>query len=109
MVVSIRVAGNVLGRYGQAVCVVANGRSILHILAVASRASAPGPSSATSALFPIVITGASLAGGRRPHESKVDGDLLLEELFAIGALDGCLGLVEGGVLDEDVALRRSAS
>lgn len=37
------------------------------------------------------------------------GDLLLEELGAVRSLDRRLGLLLGGVLDERVALARSAS
>jgi hypothetical protein len=55
-------------------------------------------------LSPVVIARTALAGGRWAYESKLDGDLLLEELVAIGALDGGLCFVEGGVFDEDVAL-----
>jgi hypothetical protein len=52
----------------------------------------------------VVVAGSCLGGGRGPHESEFDRDLLLEELVAVGALDGGPGLVEGGVFDEHVAL-----
>jgi hypothetical protein len=51
-----------------------------------------------------MIARAALAGGRWSYESKFDGDLLLEELIAVRALDGSLCFVEGGVFDKDVAL-----
>lgn len=78
--------------------------SVFHVFAVAARAPAPRPASTTSALPPVMIASTSFAGRRRPHKGEVDGNLLLEELFVVCALDCSLGFVEGGVLDEDVSL-----
>jgi hypothetical protein len=78
--------------------------SIVHVLSITSRTPTPRPGSTPPALSPVVIARTALGGGWRSYESKFDGDLLLEELVAIGTLDGSLCFVEGGVFDEDVAL-----
>jgi hypothetical protein len=83
--------------------------SIVQVLAIASRAATSRPSSAAPALPAVVVARPSLAGWWWSHESEFDRDLLLEELVAIGALDGGPGFVEGGVFDEDVALPKCIS
>jgi hypothetical protein len=55
-----------------------------------------------------VVTRASFASGRWAHKCEVDGNLLLEEFCAIRVFDCFLGFIEGVVLDEDVALQKSA-
>jgi hypothetical protein len=60
-------------------------------------------------LSAVVVARAALGGWRWSHESELDRDLLLEELVAVGALDGGLGFVEGGEFDEDVALELGVS
>jgi hypothetical protein len=52
-----------------------------------------------------MIARTSLGGWRWPYESEFDGNLLLEELVVIGALDCSLCFIEGGVFDEDVTLK----
>lgn len=82
-----------------------NTRSVLHIVAVPTRAPAPSPSARAAA--PVVVASAFptvLGGRRRADESVVDDDLLLQELLAIAFLNGLLRFVEGGVFDEAVAL-----
>jgi hypothetical protein len=78
---------------------------VIHVIALASGAPAPRPSSTAPALFPVVVTRASFASGRWAHKCEVDGNLLLEEFCAIRVFDCFLGFVEGVVLDEDVALQ----
>lgn len=51
-----------------------------------------------------MVARAILGGWRWAHKSEFDGDLLLEELLSVGALDSFLGLAQRGVLDENVAL-----
>lgn len=69
---------------------------ILHILCVS--AGTPAPPSPPTSTAPLLAR-AALACGRGPHKGKVDGDLLLEELLAVGALDCSFRFVEGGVLN----------
>jgi hypothetical protein len=82
---------------------------IVHVVTVASRTLAPGSSSTASALALVIVARAALAGWRRAHKGKVDGDLLLKELLAVGALDSGLCFFQGSVLDEDVALYKVSS
>ena len=77
---------------------------VVHVVAVSPRASASRSACAAPALLPVVIAGSALASRWGAHKGKVDRDLLLEQLLAVGALDGGLGLVEGGVFNENVAL-----
>ena len=77
---------------------------LLVVQFVATWAPAPRPRSTTSAFSPVVVARAILGGWRWSHESEFYGDLLLEELLAVGALDSFLGLAQRGVLDENVAL-----
>jgi hypothetical protein len=78
---------------------------VVHVVAISPGASTSGPARAAPALFPVVVAGPALSSGRRAHKGKVDSDLLLEQLFAVGAVDGGFGFVEGGVFDENVALQ----
>jgi hypothetical protein len=78
---------------------------VVHVVAISPGASTSCPARAAPALLPVVVTGPALASGRRAHKGKVDSDLLLEQLFAVGAADGGFGFVEGGVFDENVALQ----
>ena len=52
-----------------------------------------------------MVARASLGSWWWPYEGEVNGDLLLEELLTVGALDGCLCFIQRSVLNEDVALR----
>lgn len=86
------------------------------VVPVASTAGAPAPaalpaaataaSSASSSSATVAGTASAvLASVRgRPHEGEVDVDGLVEELGVVGAVDSGAGLLEGGVLDECVAL-----
>jgi hypothetical protein len=79
---------------------------IVHVVAVASRAPAPRPSSTAPALSPVVVACAPLASWRWAYEGKIHGDLLFEKLFAVCLFDRCFGFVKGIVLDENVALHK---
>lgn len=84
------------------------------IVPITSAARAPAPTAlpttatATATSSPATVAGAAgavLACVRgRAHEGEVDVDGLVEELGVVGAVDGGAGLLEGGVLDECVAL-----
>lgn len=65
--------------------------------ASAAAASSPAATSATPAA-------AALASRRGAHESEVDLDGLFEQLGVVGAVDSGAGLLEGGVLDQRIAL-----
>lgn len=68
-------------------------------------AATPLPAVAAAAAAASTAIRAALAGVRgRAHEGKVDIDGLVEELGVVGAIDGGAGLLEGGILDECVAL-----
>jgi len=66
--------------------------------AVAPRA-APSDAPARAAAA-VLATGV----GRGPHKREVDLDGLVQQLGLMGAVDGCAGLGERGVLDQCVAL-----
>jgi hypothetical protein len=55
-----------------------------------------------------MVASASLAGWWWSYKGKVDRDFLLEQLFAVRALDSSVRFFESGVFDEDVSLQRSA-
>jgi hypothetical protein len=78
---------------------------VVHIVAITSRASASRSASTAPALLPVVIAGPALSSRWGTHKGKVDGDLLLKQLLAVGTLDGGVGFVEGGVFNENVALQ----
>jgi hypothetical protein len=80
-------------------------RSVLHILAFSAGTPAP-PLAATAAspVFACLVASTALVRRRGPDEGVVHHDLLLEELQAIAIFHGSFRFVEGGVLDEDVAL-----
>lgn len=75
---------------------------IVHV--VTTRTPTPGPRSTTPALSPVVVARPALAGWWWSHKGVVDGDLLLEQLLPMSALDGCFGLIKRGIFDKSVAL-----
>lgn len=78
--------------------------SVFHVFAVTSRAPAPRPARAAATLSPVMVPRTCFASRRRPYKGEIDGDVLLKQLLAVGAFDGGLCFVEGGVFDENVAL-----
>lgn len=77
---------------------------ILHILSVTTRTPAPRSTCTTPTLSLIMVASTSLSSRRRPYKGKVNGNLLLEQLFAICTLNcsGCF--FESRVFNEDVTL-----
>lgn len=69
----------------------------LGLRAAAAAASSPAATGTTAAA-------PALASRRGAHEGEVDLDGLLEQLSVVGAVDSGTGLLEGGVLDQRIAL-----
>lgn len=77
----------------------------------AAPAAAPAATAvegATAGVARAAVVVAVVLAGRGAYEGEVDGDGLLEELGLVGVVDGGAGFVEGGVLDQSVALESSA-